>query len=595
MHRSIAHGLRARNASGPAGSERSPTSTWRSLPPGRSSGLEHGHIERRVPLDQAVRDGETADAAPDDRDPSAQTRTSARWSRTTCARTSRYAGSAFGIRVRAKPMPGLLGDRLRLDVEVVQDLEVIGDEPRRAHDDRRMPGRRDLEQNLLDGRAPPRVGGAARALPRDQVVLDPDRVATRSAVVCRPSRYRHESAQSQCLQRSDPSGSDRTGSECALKITGGAVPLVGGEPVERLAHPGGQERHEHRMVVVAAGRTRSRCRRPDRPTLAGRARRRSRPTSPTSAAPSRCPPRARRDRRASAPRRRRRTEVSASSPGTRGRSRRRPRSAARRSRRPEPGWYPAAGRRSRSRRSARELVQMLGGRRPSAADVGVVALDVVGAARGPVGHHEHADPERRRFTCAFGLRRARGRPAARAFRPASAGSTPWPEVEDVPVAAAGTARARRAPCRERPPTARAAPPGRGSPGRRGRDRPDPMPRPGARDGRRRSRRRRPRASAPSSSPVPTPKWIVGHAGVAQRREDPADVRLDVARVVIGRERADPRVEDLERLRAGLHLGAQVRDDDRGERGASARPTRRARPASAPSSRAWSRDGPPSTR
>jgi hypothetical protein len=67
---------------------------------------------------------------------------------------------------------GVLGDPLRLDVEVVQDLEVVGDEPRRAHDDRRVSLRRELGDHVLDRRAPPRVGRAPRALPRDRVVRE---------------------------------------------------------------------------------------------------------------------------------------------------------------------------------------------------------------------------------------------------------------------------------------------------------------------------------------------------------------------------------------------------------------------------------------
>ena len=62
--------------------------------------------------------------------------------------------------------------------------------------------------------------------------------------------------------------------------------------------------------------------------------------------------------------------------------------------------------------------------------------------------------------------------------------------------------------------------------------------------------------------MPVPKWIVGHAG--QAVEDPPNVGLDV-RLVVGRPKpADPAVEELDDLGAGLDLGLQVGDDHRRE-------------------------------
>ena len=50
--------------------------------------------------------------------------------------------------------------------------------------------------------------------------------------------------------------------------------------------------------------------------------------------------------------------------------------------------------------------------------------------------------------------------------------------------------------------------------------------------------------------MPVPKWIVG---TVDGREDARRVRRDVAPVLVGREHADPRVEELDHVgaRAGL--------------------------------------------
>ena len=54
----------------------------------------------------------------------------------------------------------------------------------------------------------------------------------------------------------------------------------------------------------------------------------------------------------------------------------------------------------------------------------------------------------------------------------------------------------------------------------------------------------------SSVAVPVPKWIVGHV---DRGEDARRVRLHELLVVRRRERADPRVEELDHVGAGAHL------------------------------------------
>ena len=76
--------------------------------------------------------------------------------------------------------------------------------------------------------------------------------------------------------------------------------------------------------------------------------------------------------------------------------------------------------------AALEVAELLGARRPPSPDVGVEALHVRGAGRGPVGHHDH--PGRHR----------RGPPAlsswTSATRPVSTsgsvvGRTPWPRLK----------------------------------------------------------------------------------------------------------------------------------------------------------------------
>ena len=84
-----------------------------------------------------------------------------------------------------------------------------------------------------------------------------------------------------------------------------------------------------------------------------------------------------------------------------------------------------------------QLREVLGRRRPAAADVRVVALDVVGAARGPVRHHQHAD--RRVAQRGASCRSVRSWTRSTSRRSVSGSVVRQhavPEVEDVPVASA---------------------------------------------------------------------------------------------------------------------------------------------------------------
>ena len=169
-HRSTAHGLRATNESGPLSS--SQIADRRGPQPAADDGLglQHGDVERGIGLEQPMGRGQARDTAAHDHDPFAWPHAGPRAARGRRRRATRTnAGSAFGISVRTRRIPASFGDRLRLDVEVVQDLEVVGDEPGRAHHRRRAALRREVGEDLLDRRAPPGVVGAAGALPRDLV------------------------------------------------------------------------------------------------------------------------------------------------------------------------------------------------------------------------------------------------------------------------------------------------------------------------------------------------------------------------------------------------------------------------------------------
>ena len=77
--------------------------------------------------------------------------------------------------------------------------------------------------------------------------------------------------------------------------------------------------------------------------------------------------------------------------------------------------------------------------------------------------------------------------------------------------------------------------------------------PASRRPRRRSRRC---AIRPSSSPVPTPKRMVGTPRSAMPSRTARVAGRAKRRVLVGRERAGPAVEELDRLGPGLDLGAQ---------------------------------------
>src|SRR4029450_8513973 len=83
-----------------------------------------------------------------------------------------------------------------------------------------------------------------------------------------------------------------------------------------------------------------------------------------------------------------------------------------------------------------QLLEVLGRGTPSAPDVRVVALDVVGTAGGPVRHHEHADrrtAHRAVRSCTRSTRRWR-------FSTGVWGSTPCPRVKTWPPRIAARSR-----------------------------------------------------------------------------------------------------------------------------------------------------------
>ena len=204
-----------------------------------------------------------------------------------------------------------------------------------------------------------------------------------------------------------------------------------------------------------------------------------------------------------------------------------------------------------------ELGEVLGRGRPSAPDVRVVALDVVGTARRPVGHHENADRRvghRSVSSCTSSTRRWR-------FADGRARQHAVTEVEHVTVAL------RRA-------SEHLARLGL-----------DGLPRAGASRGVEVALDRAPGSDAlPRGVERDTPVHADRvSAGVAHRceqlpRADPevdrrdreflehrADPRLHGALVVAGFECPHPAVEQLHDLDAGLDLRQQVRPDDAGER------------------------------
>ena len=146
------------------------------------------------------------------------------------------------------------------------------------------------------------------------------------------------------------------------------------------------------------------------------------------------------------------------------------------------------------------------------------------------------------------------------------GQDPVPEVEHV--ARAGPARqpARRGPARAPRPRARKPLQGRGFPAPRAPARPGATPRPAG------TRKSMPTTSAPaspmasSSSPVPTPKWIRGTPSPATAASAVAECGCTCRQVVRQRQRADPRVEQLDRAGTGLDLHPQERARDQRQPG-----------------------------
>ncbi len=372
-------------------------------------------------------------------------------------------GAVEGQAVRCGAVGGL-------DVEVVEHLEVVGDEPAGAHDHarrRRRPSR-ELVDHREDVGADPRLGGAAGRLPGDLPVValgrGRPRAATASAVERSSSGY------------GSPAAMIRCGSEWAVNSTRTRPPFARASRPTRAARSSARNVDERRL---------------DRPTLDADHR---------DAAPTR--------RRLAGPievlaDRVRRVVRCEHQPDDRCRTRRRrvgPRrldlrigvleaerhveSAGRGSieRRLQAvalglGELRRAGRRPRSPRSGRSRsASGLGRRRTPAADVGVVRLDLVGmcaACRRPSAPRRRAAS----WSAVHGAhRRALVDEVDDGLQHAGSvsGWTPWPRLKMWPGCwcrrrvrcRAAPARCRRAPARCR----RARAPGRGCPARRGRRR-----------------------------------------------------------------------------------------------------------------------------
>ena len=197
-----------------------------------------------------------------------------------------------------------------------------------------------------------------------------------------------------------------------------------------------------------------------------------------------------------------------------------------------------------------EVVEVLGRDRPAAADVGVVGGDVLEALGRAVRHQDDRGlmPPPSRPPLVDELSEPRQRRPGR-----SPGRTPWPRLKMCPGRPPARAEhvARRRSTRSHGPSSTAG------------SRLPWTPRSCPTSSQPRSsgmRQSRPITSPPggghraSSVAVPVPKWIVGHV---DRGEDPRRVRRDELVVVGGREGADPGVEELDHVRAGLDLGGDV--------------------------------------
>ncbi len=392
-HRSTAHGLRATNESGPLSSSRSPTVARPQPAADDGLGLQHGDVERGIGLEQPMGRGQARDPAAHDHDLHACV---TRRGREPLADDVGEHADERRVGVRHlgadETHPGLLGDRLRLDVEVVQDLEVVGDEPGRTHDHRRAPS--DASSAITSSIGGPHQGSSVRPALCHAIVVP---IAGRARPRPGPRSRQPVAVPARVLARVAPQAPQRSvlegrgsGRLCAEKTTVAPSALLGREPAERSATRAARNATNAGWSWYA--RTKSNAGGPSPDRARGRARRRSRPTSPTSAAPSRS-----RCAR-SIPSSRIRSTPSAMNGGEcfipRYARKRRPRRAF--SSRSSPSACAPRdveqGEAVADRRVALpQLLEVLGRGRPAAADVGVVALDVVGAARGAVRHHEHAD------------------------------------------------------------------------------------------------------------------------------------------------------------------------------------------------------------
>ena len=489
------------------------------------------------------------------------------------ASTSRYAGSAFGMRVRSNRAPASSAMPRASMSRSYRISRWSATNPAEQTTTRVPAARRQLLDHRFDRRSPPRVVRPARALPRDQVVVAgraarrPGRPSPAARRGTGTSRRNRTTCSAACRRRaSAPAASAPRRSRVAFA----ALARRSDDRAPRRRAPRGSAMNAgwswYERTNVNAGPPPSSSRRLDhafdvrldrhpgpvrRHHDADRALRRRRRASLAIAS---------RDERL----RVLHPEVGAE------RVRRRPRrrSAARPGPRPVPGSCPASGNTLpiAAYRSS-QLREMLGRRRAATADVRVVPLDVVGTARGPVGHHQHADGRVAQPGASRRSVRSWTRSTSRRSVSGSVvGGTPCPRLKMCP---SRTARAGAARDRSRPP-----------------------PRPTAPSSTAGSRFPWTADVGPGALPRHVERGAPVHAdhvaaGPAHQREQLAGPDTEVDRsgrpgrrgrrtagacaegrdrsYASGRERTDPRVEDLQRLRARLDLRPEVRHDDRDER------------------------------
>ena len=185
--RSTAHGLRATNESAPVSRRTSPTIVLPSLPPARSD------ASRTVTSTPAAA-SRYAVVKPETPPPITTTRPASLISpapppgapgRPRRARRG-TPGRRSACAVRSNRAPACSAIVARLDVQVVEDLQVIGDEAGGAHDHGVPPRRRELLDHRLDRRSPPRVVRPAGALPRDEVVVQAEPFADQVGRLLQP-------------------------------------------------------------------------------------------------------------------------------------------------------------------------------------------------------------------------------------------------------------------------------------------------------------------------------------------------------------------------------------------------------------------------